>query len=175
VLTDRSHAWRKILISVDQEHLIIDITHNFISQVAPQELIIFQGVSEAYFKDPERFIKPHTAQEDLLGIGVGEVVAILTPVTLTIVTNVLSSLVQKTIEPVGAWSWTALKNRFKKFRGHKTEAKTIILPLTPDQLTLVQELTLLEASKFKLPKSQATLLADAIVGKITTTQAKQHH
>ena len=86
------------MISVDQEHLTADIAHAFIAQVAPQELVVFQGISEAYLRDPDRSIEKPTGKEDLLGFGGGEVVVVITPVVLTILTNVLSSFIHEAMK-----------------------------------------------------------------------------
>jgi hypothetical protein len=148
--------------------MIIDIAHTFVAQVVPQECLIFQGVSEAFFKHPEKFKqKRASCKEDLLGIGGDEVASLLTPTILTVVKNVvLSPAVSTAFAAPGTENWTTERDSFEKAFLSGSKDHGISLSVSKEQSTLVHELTCQEAARFQIPREQVELLADSIAEKL---------
>lgn len=64
------------------EQLVREIARSVVAQVAPEEMPIFTALSRAYFADPERSLSGDDSGDGLLGFGVDEVVAVVTPAVL---------------------------------------------------------------------------------------------
>jgi hypothetical protein len=150
---------------VDQDQLAVDIARRFIAQSAPQELPLFQGISEEFLQNSRRILKQPTGKDELLGFGVAEGVILLAPIVLSVTNTVITSIAQKTAESLWSRIWNARKNLFRK---SKTKQRITIPPLTAEQLAAVREQAHAKALSLKLPEPQATLLAESIVGRLAT-------
>jgi hypothetical protein len=67
-----------------QNQLATDVARDLVGQLAPEEMPLFRATSEAYLKDPQKVLKEHTGEDEMLGFGTGEVVSLLTPVALAV-------------------------------------------------------------------------------------------
>jgi hypothetical protein len=106
----------------------------------------------------------------MLGFGTGEVVTLLTPITLAVTTEVISFLseeIKKTIKDESANIVSvSVKALFKKFRPEEKPEKQLPPPLTGEQLARVREIALKKARQLKLSERNARLLADSLVGSL---------
>jgi hypothetical protein len=78
------------MTSAENNQLIADVARDIVAQTAPQELPFFRATSVAYFKNPEKALKQQTGKDEMLGFGGGEVVTLLTPIVLTMMTEVFT-------------------------------------------------------------------------------------
>lgn len=155
------------MTSSDRNQLIADVARDVVAQVAPQELPFFRATSVAYFKNPEKALKQQRGKDEMLGFGGGEMVTLLTPVVLTVMTEVVTfamatvkeSLVQGSAELLSEHA----KKMFKKFRAEgKNEAGTPA-PFTLQQIARVHKLVYEKFLELKLSEALANRLADAVV------------
>src|SRR5438874_449183 len=153
---------------IDQDQLAVEIARSFISQAAPQELPLFEGISTEYLKNPEQVLTQKSGKEELLGFGAGETVFLLSPIALGIVTNILASLAMKTAQSVGTKAWQPIRKFFKVLGSKQEKGRKELPSLTQEQLIQVREQTFLAACGFKLSEERARLLADTVVGKLAT-------
>lgn len=157
---------------VDNE-IISEAARTVVAVMAPQELPLFRANSEAYFKNPEKALQNRSGKDEMLGFGVGEVIAFLTPVVLAVISDVAAYLyeeVKKAAQAESAgWINATVGSMFAKLRpGQKTPAETNNKQkparLTPEQLAQVREIVIGKASQLKLSDERAGILADTIVG-----------
>jgi len=151
----------------DQSQLIADVARDVVAQVAPQELPLFRATSVAYFKNPEKALKKQRGKDEKLGFGAGEVVTLLTPIVLTVMTEVVTFAMATVKESLVQGSADLLnehaKKMFKKFRAEgKNEADTPA-PFTLQQIARVHKLVYEKFLHLKLSEALANRLADAIV------------
>ena len=73
------------------ETLIRDLAKKVLRQTAPEELPLLRPASERYFADPEKALRTRRQEQEVLGFGTEAAIALLTPVVLTIVTDILKS------------------------------------------------------------------------------------
>ena len=154
------------------DQLIADLARDVIAQTAPQEVPLFRANSEAYFKDPQKALQRQGGKDEMLGFGDGAMITFLTPIALTVMTEVVKFLVEevkKSAKTEGAGVVNeAVKSLFKKFHSKDDKAKkNEVPPLTPEQLMHVRKLALEKAHQLKLSNDKATLLTDSIVGSLT--------
>jgi hypothetical protein len=123
--------------SVDHE-LLIEISQDIISQIAPEELPLFKANSQAYFQNPDKALKGQTGKNDMLGFGGEEVVIFLTPIVLATLTDIVNFIVKEikksTKEQTTDLINSTVKNIFKKFHIKEDKPKTKVDPLTPEQI-----------------------------------------
>jgi hypothetical protein len=154
---------------IDQDQLAVEIARSFISQAAPQELPLFEGISAEYLKNPKQVLTQKSGKEELLGFGgAGEAVLLLSPIALGVVTNILNSLTMKTAQSIGTKAWQLIRNFFKGLRAEREKERKELPSLTQEQLIQVRDQIFLAACGFKLSKERAGLLAEAVVGKLAT-------
>jgi hypothetical protein len=169
------HSERDDLL--EQQQIIVAATRDLIAELAPQELPLVSPISTAYFADPERTLQRRASSDQPLGFGVpAEVVTLLTPIALAVLSEVVAFLVAE-IRKSTSSETTVLVNElvrrlFKKLRGpdaaapapSTTSEATGRLALSRAQLVQVREIALQKARELGLAGNRAELLADSLVG-----------
>jgi len=152
-----------------ENQLIAELSRDLISETAPQELPLFRANSEAFFTNPEKLLAMQKSRDEMLGFGVGEAVAMMTPAVLAVTSEIvkfLSEEVKKSAKEEGtALVGETVKKMFKKFRPEEKKENSPA-PLTPEQLNQVRELALKKARHLKLSDARCKLLADALIGSL---------
>jgi len=163
--------------SIDNQ-LVAEVARELVLQLASQELPLFRANSEAYFKNPDKALAEQKGKDDMLGFGSGEVVVLLTPIALSVVTEVVKFIVEEVKKSAkdesSALISHTVKKVFKKFRPEekkkdhdkKADEKKTPPALTPDQLERVRDMALKKARQLKLSEARAKLLADAVIGSL---------
>jgi hypothetical protein len=152
--------------AIDQDQLITQVARVVVTQIAPQELSIFSDICEAYFKNPNKMHVGQAGAEETLGFGLESVsTVVMSPIILSIVNNVVQVLAQEVAES------GIVKRLLQKLHLVKKEKKKISLPLSPEQIRQVHQLTMVKARQFKLSESQAQLLADSLIGNLALANA----
>jgi hypothetical protein len=149
-----------------ETQLISDIARDLVAQIAPQELPLFRPIKEAYFKDPEKARKGTAAKDEMLGFGVADAAMLITPIVLTVVTDVVKHITEQVLETVkqeGAMLATDIvKKLFKKLRT-PTENEEEIPLITDEQRSDIYQLAFKQAYQLNLPEDQAKALAASII------------
>ena len=153
----------------NENQWVAELARDLISQTAPQELPLFRANSEAFFTNPEKLLAGQKGKDEMLGFGVGEAVAMMTPTVLAVTGEVVKFLMEE-LKKTAKDESTALvgetvKKMFKKFRPEEKKENSPA-PLTPEQLAQVRELALKKARHLKLSDARCKLLADALVGSL---------
>jgi hypothetical protein len=160
---------------LNQNELVIDITHDFIAQVAPDELSLFPGLSQKYRKNPEQFTGHEADKDQMLGFGLAEVILILTPIVMKIVTEALTysneKVVDSAVDAFLAKCWSAVRKLLRIAPRPKE-----VPNYTSEQLVQIRATIIRAAHSFKqlsIPEEQAQLLAEIAVGKLATAQSSR--
>ena len=156
-----------------QDQTISALARDIVSDIAPQELPLFQPVSEQYFKDPERALKGQTGRDEPLGFGVGEAATFITPIVLATLADVLKYLGEHVLQTVKEESSRVasdeVKHLFQKFRlGNRGKEKNSKL-LTPEQVEQVRRLAFEKARELQLTTAKANLLAESVARSLALT------
>jgi len=139
---------------------IAGFARGIVGEMAPDELPLFAINSAAYFKNPKKALESRTSQDDTLGFGIEAVVPLLTPVILSVVTEVLRTLATKGLDFAGA----RLQAMFN--RSASPVPATSRPALSAAQLAEVRKVAFEKARQLKLLEPQAALLADSVVGSL---------
>ena len=155
--------------------LIADVARDIVAQTAPQELPLFRATSAAYFKKPDQALKNQTGKDEMLGFGTGELVSLLTPTVLIVVTEVVTFLTVEVKKAVATESASLIsdqvKKLFKKFHPEAEKEQSDPAPLTREQIARVHKLAYERFLQLKLSETQANRLADAITASLITDPA----
>jgi hypothetical protein len=148
---------------------ITDITKTVVSQVAPEELDLFDELLQEYFRNPQPF-PPAAPSDDPLGFGVGEVIVAVTSVTVPVLITVLEFLaaatIKATMEEGAELTVARARKLFPRMLG-KMESPT---PLTQTQLIHVTNLARQQALTCGIEESVAEKMATALIGALVLTK-----
>lgn len=155
------------------DDLVIEISRDLVAQLAPEELPLFRVTSQAFLQNPKRVLAGQGAGDDMLGFGLGDAVALLTPAALAVASSVLTFLVAEMTKAASTEGKSLVQDTvhqlFKKIRSPTKSNGKQLPPLTTEQLVQVRAIALKHAHQMKLSDPRAKVLADAIVGSLVTT------
>jgi hypothetical protein len=153
------------------EAVICEVARDIVADIAPQELPIFPAVSGAYFANPSTAMKQRK-KEAGLGFGAEALSALLTPVVLFVLTQVVAILgetAKKVATDELAKGGTAVVRMiFRKFDA--TEGLSKRLPLLESQRTLVRQKIMSMGRDFKLSDETLSSLAEAVVAQLAVPE-----
>ena len=143
----------------DNDEIVGSLGRELVLHLAPEELPLYPSlVSQFQSAKPGR---KASSDDQVLGFGVAEAVAMLTPVILSFSRGfwqaLLAEMAQDSVHGVVEY----VKARL---RGHGGAGAGEPPPLTPSQLQVVRTVAEREARRLDISEGQAGLLADAMVG-----------
>ena len=159
------------LDQVVDEALVRDLARKVLREAAPEELPLLRPASERYFADPEKALRKRRQEQEVLGFGGEAVVALLTPIVLTVATEVLTHFATEFARDLGSRGVATIRAALRRlFRlepaGIETDLSEVS-SLTAEQLDLVRRSAFDRAVALDLPEAKANLLAEALVGSLT--------
>ena len=163
------------MTSAENNQLIAVVARDIVAQAAPQELPLFRMTSEKYFKNPDKALKNKAGKDEILGFGTAEMVSFLSPIVLTVVTEVVTFLTLEVKQAIADKSASLItdqvKKLFKKFHPEAEKEKSDPSPLTREQIVRVHKLARERFLQLKLSETQANRLADALAASLITDPA----
>ncbi len=152
----------------DDEQLVAALGRMVIADVAPREVAQFDDISAAYFRNG-RVVMPRKAPKDAaLSAIVMESLGYLTPLVLSIATEIVAQFLadkaQSTLADPARGLWNRLRRRF-----HRKHQRPVLPPLAPlggVQLAEAHAIVFEQARRMNLSEAQALLVADAMVGSL---------
>jgi hypothetical protein len=146
----------------DTDEIVGSIGRGLVSRLAPEELPLYPSLVKQS-QDAKRGRRGQASSDDqLLGFGAAEAMAMLTPVILSFSSSFWQALVAEAAENSAHGVVEYLKAHFPGHHGAATGP-----PLTSGQLQLVRTVAEREARRLEVSENQAGLLADAMVGVLT--------
>jgi hypothetical protein len=88
-----------------------------VTDIAPEELLLFRMHSEAFFRDPRKALAPPKSKEDALGFGAGEAATVITPFVLMAVKTVFALVAQDVGRELGAQTRIGLRSLVQRLFG----------------------------------------------------------
>lgn len=95
------------------QELVAEVTREIVEARFPEELPHFRAQSRAYFEDPRRSLEGSGSGDNMLGFGGGEAVAMVTPVALAVVSEVVTYLLEEVKEAVKSEGETAVESNIR--------------------------------------------------------------
>ena len=155
--------------TAEGRNFVTELSKNIVTEVAPEEIPLFDEMVREYFQDPTPPGPSESASDDLLGFGLGGTLVAITPAATAMVSGVLSYVLTEVVKEVREESATAIKEKVKAvFTLEKPsgEVAQSIPTLTKQQLEQVKKLARKQAKAFGMETTMADKMADALVGSL---------
>ena len=155
-------AEKRCVMPDDTDEIVGSISRGLVSRLAPEELPLYPSLVKQS-QGAKRGRRGKVSLDDqLLGFGAAEAMAMLTPVLLSFSGSFWKALVAEAADN----SAHGVVQYVKAHLLGRHEA-TAAPPLTPGQLQLVRTVAESEARRLDVSENQAGLFADAMVGVLT--------
>lgn len=153
-----------------EKQIIIDISLDVISHIAPEETSLFKANTQVFIGNIGK--RKRINQDESLGFGIGESVTLLTPIVISVTNEIVKSIYSQVGQSVKDKSMNFAKKTCKFFleifnKNKKSKnINTAILTLTSEQLVVLRKIAIDKAKNLKLSDSKSELLADAIISSL---------
>jgi hypothetical protein len=145
---------------------IAELSKDVVSQVAPEELDLFDDLVQEYFDDPTPPDPEEAASDDALGFGLGGALFATTPAVAAMANVVLGFLLTEVINIARDQAGGMAVEKLKVYFLSRRESSTDSPPLTTEQLAKVKQLASDQAKAFGMDDDEAKKMADALVGSL---------
>ncbi|WP_436496293.1 hypothetical protein [Actinokineospora sp. HUAS TT18] len=135
-----------------------DLARELVETLAPEELPTFDAVAEPYLTDPRRAERRLRDHDDPMGFGLGDALAMMTPVIALVSGSVVTALSDTLSD--------SLRSQGAKLLRKVTKKKELppAAEWSAEQLAEVREIALKRALDLGMKPGKAEALADAVVG-----------
>lgn len=144
------------------------IVRDVISQVAPEELPIVDGLAALEHHQVIRRVRQRPRKHEQLGFGLGEVAVLVTPILWLVLDQTAQHIAGSAVKGTG----NGLKALTRKLLRRSSGAVTLP-PLNQPQLDLLWQEVVTAAQQKGLPDEKARELADALVSRVARGAAGQ--
>lgn len=139
-----------------------DVVRDVVVEVAEEELPIVDGLARLDDAGALRRLRRRGRRREPLGFGLGEVVALVTPVVWLVVDQVARQVSDAAVEGVTERAKAVLRRILRR-----PPAPVQVPPLTREQLAEVHRQVIETAVRRGLPEERATEIADAVHRRLT--------
>lgn len=148
--------------TTEGRQLIVDFSKHLITQVAPEELDLFDELIEEYFDDPTPPDLSESDDDDALGFGLNELAVAITPAAAAAASSAVGYILSEVLKSTQEEGAAVLAKKVRKLLNPKDKTEA----LTTEQLRQVRRLALTQAKIFGMETSQARRMADALIGSL---------
>lgn len=148
--------------TTDGRQLITDLSKQMVTQVAPEELDLFDELIEEYFDDPSPPDLSESDDDDALGFGLNGVVVAITPAAAAAASSAVGYILSEVLKSAQEEGAAVLAKKVRRLLNPKDKTEA----LTTEQLRQVRRLALTQAKVFGMEAGQARSMADALVGSL---------
>lgn len=155
--------WQK---TAEGKAVIAELTKEVVSQVAPEELEMFDELIQDYFDHPAPPTVTGPATDDPLGFGLGEVIVAATPAAAAMASAAITFVLTVVIKLAEDESIELIKPRLKQLLQPAQKEKTASFTLTREELVRLK-LTMHETvRRFGVEEAQANQMSDVFVSSL---------
>jgi hypothetical protein len=147
------------------QQLIGEISKELVTQIAPEEMDMFDELLQDHFENPAS----PTATDDPLGFG-AEIMVAVTPVIAGIMGIVIQFLLDEVIKAAKQESSTAIAQKVRAILNLSPQKNDESLELTKAQLAQTEEIVRTTAIRRGMAATEASELALIVVGRISLSK-----
>lgn len=160
------------MIEKDKEVQVIikDISENIVSQIAPEEIDVFDEIADTYFNNPH-LLDPNyqKAKDDPIGFGLTGMVEMTSPAALSVVTSIIVYIITQIWGATTSALLDEYKSRIKKLF-NKNSNKKDVPAFTKEQLKRINDEIIKQALSSRLSEDQAKNIANALISSMVLNQ-----
>lgn len=148
------------------ETAVRTLAKEIVAAVAPEELRMFSLQADEYFEDPRNAFRLDGDSDDMLGIGVGDVLPVVTPIVLAISAEVVRYLSDSVVQAAANRSLDAARAAVQRMiRPRKTAAdQTPVLDLPPGTEVTVRRIVTEISVKGQVSEDMIRMITDLTIG-----------
>ncbi|MDT7788391.1 MAG: hypothetical protein QOF58_6810 [Pseudonocardiales bacterium] len=152
-----------------------ELARRVVRKIAPEELPSFDVVAAPYLETPDQAERRlRRAYDDPLGFGLGDIVAMATPVIALVSGSVITAVSDSVGKAVRDGTTNAVRKAWRKVRGKPEEPLELpSTPLSTSQLAEVRQIALERALSLGMKRQKAEALADAVVAALVLRENDQ--
>jgi hypothetical protein len=166
---ERSSAMTSNPVPVDDRNMRMltdELAHQVLSEVAPEELVLYAETAREYYADPRALLDPKRRDEAL---GFGLDLAMITPVVIVVAQSVLQWLANTVVDAAAKEASSSVEPYLRRFfRRAGGKPATRPAALTADQAKRVWAVAYKQALAVGLAPDRASLIADSTAGALLT-------
>jgi hypothetical protein len=155
--------------SSQNKEYIEDVSKAIVSDVAPEELDLFDELVAEYYEDPTPPDLSEKDVDDELAFGIGEMLIPVTPAAAAMVTTVLNFLLTEVIKVVKEENGKTIKEIISDFIRPEKSDKEELEPLTVEQLKQIRRIARKQARSFGMDPDIAKKMAESLIGALALT------
>ncbi len=148
--------------TTEWRQLVVDLSKQMVTQVAPEELDLFDELIEEYFDNPTPPDLSESDDEDALGFGLNELAMAITPAAAAAASSAVGYILSEVLKSAQEEGAAILAKKVRKLLNPEDKAEA----LTTEQLRQVRRLALTQAKIFGMESGQARSMADALIGSL---------
>ncbi|GII84186.1 hypothetical protein Ssi03_21760 [Sphaerisporangium siamense] len=150
-----------------------EVVSQVVAEVAPEEAAIVHAFDDVGHDEAVRRLKRSRARREPLGFGLGEVVALVTPVIWIVLDEVLNKSAESAVTATGGWLKPRLVAVFRRLTGRDPapRADPVMPVMTAEQLRAVHDRIKELGAEAGLEAKQAEQVADGVVARLAIQAA----
>ena len=152
-----------------------ELARRVVRKIAPEELLSFDIVAAPYLETPEQAERRlRRAYDDPLGFGLGDIVAMATPMVALVSGSVITAVSDSVGKAVSDGTANTVRKAWRKLRGKPLQPLELpSTPLSTTQLAEVRQIALDRALSLGMERQKAEALADAVVAALVLRENDQ--
>lgn len=155
--------------SSQNKEYIDGVSKVIVSDVAPEELDLFDELVAEYHEDPNPPDFSEKEEDEELAFGIGETVVPVTPAAAAMVTTVINFLLTEVIKVVKEENGKTIREILSDFLRSEKRDKEGSEPLTVEQLKQIRRIARQQARSFGMNPDMAKRMAESLVGALALT------
>lgn len=145
------------------QSVIKEVSQNIVEQIAPEEIDVFDEISDAYFNHPHLLDqKNQKSKDDPIGFGVTGMIEMMSPATLSVVTAVVTFIVTQVWGATTSVLLDEYKGKIKSLFNKKSDKKDVPT-FTNEQLKRINDEAIKQALSSNLTEEQAKNIANGLI------------
>ena len=140
-----------------------------VMEFAPEELPLFDELAQEYFNNPTPPKVTKGQVDDQLAFGIEDVMEVVTPASIAMVSAVLTYLVPNVLKVIQEEGIASIKEYIRKFFSKAGSNETT---LSQEQIEEIRKIAYQQARAFGIHHQKAKNMSHAIIGSITLTLDK---
>jgi len=151
---------------IEVQNIIKEISQNVVEKIAPEEIEMFDEISDAYFNNP-KLLEPkyHKEKDDPIGFGVEGIVEMMSPAAISVVTTVVGYIITQVWGATSSVLLDEYKSKLKSLFKKDNNGKNAV-PISKEQLKEIKEKAMQQALASHLSEEQSNNLANALIASI---------
>ncbi|GCE14848.1 hypothetical protein [Tengunoibacter tsumagoiensis] len=166
------------MAELSDTEFILQVARDVVEEIAPEELVSFSLVAEAYIQNPQGLLTRQTSEEVDLGLGAGELITVWAPTILLLLQQAILQGGKDAVTDGTKALFSGAFARIGRLWHPKNKKQAVALPargheLSREELQILLNFFHTTALEYGVKDPKARQIAEAVVGKWATRSVKE--